>query len=212
MFLKEKTNESNLSRRKCKKMLKNFRRYVPLSKLDRNNSWRPNRPRAYEERQTGEYRHSSLEEHSGLLWKAIRQMQLVVPQGLVLGPCLFLFYINNLSEDLNCTVRLFADDTIAYLVVVTKKDCCALQKDLHKLADWEPRWKMEFHAKKCQVLTITRKKNTVKYNYVLHGQVLTQVQLAKYLGCTINIELDWGEHIHNSQTRQMELLLSWGET
>ena len=120
-----------------------------------------------------------------------------VIQGSVLGQRLFLFYINDLPEGLNSTVRLFADDTIAYLVIVTKKDYCALQKDHEKLPHWEPRWKMEFHVKKCQILTITRRKNPVKYDYVFHGQVLTQAQSAKYLGCTINSELDWVEHIPN---------------
>ena len=90
-----------------------------------------------------------------------------------MGPSLFLFYINDLPEGLNYTARLFADDTITYLVIVTKKDCHSLQKDLDKLADWEIIWKMEFHANKCQVLSITRKKVPIKHIYVLHGQVLT---------------------------------------
>lgn len=120
-----------------------------------------------------------------------------VPQGSVLGPSLFLFYINDIPEGLSSKVRLFADDTIAYLVIVSRRDCLALQKDLDGLADWETRWLMEFHAKKCQILTITRKKNPIKHDYVLHGQILTHVQSAKYLGCTLNSQLDWGQHIHN---------------
>lgn len=120
-----------------------------------------------------------------------------VPQGSVLGPSLFLFYINDIAEGLNSTVRLFADDTIAYLVIITKKDCQLLQTDLDKMEVWEGKWLMEFHLNKCQVLSITRKQTPIFYNYILHGQVLEHVQSAKYLGCTINKDLDWAEHIQN---------------
>ena len=58
-----------------------------------------------------------------------------VPQGSMLGPCLFLFYINDMPEGLHqeTTVRLFADDTIAYLAVTNNQDAEKLQKDLTKL-------------------------------------------------------------------------------
>ena len=59
-----------------------------------------------------------------------------VPQGSVLGPCLFLFFINDLAEELHSTVRLFADDTIAYLTVDSEGDARKLQEDLDNLAKW----------------------------------------------------------------------------
>ena len=82
-----------------------------------------------------------------------------VPQGSVLGPSLFLFYINDLPDNLNSTVRLFADNIIVYLTITSQKDCQTLQDDLTKLAIWEDLWKMEFHPNKCTVLTVSKKKN-----------------------------------------------------
>ena len=90
-----------------------------------------------------------------------------VPQGSVLGPTLFLFYINDLAENLKSTVRLFADDTIAYLTIRSGNDTEALQNDLNKLAEWEKEYRMEFHPQKCNVISITRKKES---NYIqLHS-------------------------------------------
>lgn len=120
-----------------------------------------------------------------------------VPQGSVLGPSLFLFYINDIPEGLNAVVRLFADDTLAYLAITNKSDCSTLQADLDKLAVWEEKWKMSFHPDKCQVLTISKKRSPICHNYTLHGHTLEHVTSAKYLGCTLNNNLDWGQHIHN---------------
>ena len=120
-----------------------------------------------------------------------------VPQGSVLGPSLFLFYINDIHIGLQSMVRLFADDTIAYLTVATDTECNSLQNDLKKLAQWENKWKMEFHPSKCQVLSISRKRHPINYNYQLHSQSLEHVTSAKYLGITFNSNLDWGQHINN---------------
>ena len=84
-----------------------------------------------------------------------------VPQGSVLGPCLFLLYINDLAQDLESIVRLFADDTICYMTVDCSADALRLQRDLDKLADWEGLWQMEFHPDKCKVLRVSKKVSPV---------------------------------------------------
>ena len=115
-----------------------------------------------------------------------------VPQGSVLGPCLFLYYINDLPTGLHASVRLFADDTVIYMTVTSNGDALQLQDDLDRLALWEHRWKMEFHPQKCNVLTISRRKTPHHHEYVLHGHVLERVSSAKYLGVTIRDDLRWG--------------------
>ena len=71
-----------------------------------------------------------------------------VPQGTVLGPILFLVYINDLPECIfNSTVRLFADDWILYRQIDSTADCVKLQDDLNALQHWEDMWqKMQHHA------------------------------------------------------------------
>lgn len=120
-----------------------------------------------------------------------------VPQGSVLGPGLFLYYINDLPEGLNSVVRLFADDTIAYLVIITPQDATKVQSDLTNMDKWEEIWRMKFHADKCNVLTVTSKRNPLLTEYKLHGHKLTRVSSAKYLGVTITDDLKWDTHINN---------------
>ena len=59
------------------------------------------------------------------------------PQGLVLGPILFLLCVSDLPENISSEARLFADDTAVYLTINSKADCQTLQQDLHKLETWE---------------------------------------------------------------------------
>ena len=119
-----------------------------------------------------------------------------VPQGSVLGPLLFLAYINDLPDCVNSQVRLFADDTVVYRKIKNSSDESMLQKDLSNLEKWENTWKMEFHPGKCQVIRITKSLKPKDTAYYLHGHKLEVVSSTKYLGLTIQQDLKWNTHIN----------------
>ena len=129
-----------------------------------------------------------------------------VPQGSVLGPCLFLFFINDLPDCVSSSVRLFADDTILYRTIRSANDSISLQLDLNKLETWEMDWQMEFNSSKCQSMTITRKRHPKFNTYFLHGKQLEHVSEVKYLGITISQDLKWNAHIEAACSRARGIL------
>jgi len=77
-----------------------------------------------------------------------------VPQGSVLGPLLFLIFINDLEEDINSNILKFADDTKIFKEVRCSTDCRQLQADLDKLVLWAQKWHMVFNVDKCKVMHV----------------------------------------------------------
>ena len=112
-----------------------------------------------------------------------------IPQGSVLGPILFLAYINDLAQYVKSKVRLFTDDTVIYLAIKTTYDCIQLQQDPLNLEKWESDWKMELSASTCNVLHITRKCHLYVHVYKLKGQVLDSLHSVKYLSVDISDNL-----------------------
>ena len=129
-----------------------------------------------------------------------------IPQGSVLGPILFLIYINNLPEGIGSNVRLFADDMIVNRQVKNKQDAHALQEDLDKLVIWEQKWLMEYHPDKCQLIRVTWSQNPINCNYYLHGHQLEIVSSTKYLGLIISRDLNCDKHISNITAKANETL------
>jgi ribonucleases P/MRP protein subunit RPP40 len=115
-----------------------------------------------------------------------------VPQGSVLGPCLFLVYINDLPNRLTPSARLFADDTAVYSIVSSTEDQTRLQQDLNPLSEWEESWEMAFHPEKSTTLAVTRNRHVLRHQYRLHGRDLELlVTSARYLGG----DCEWGCHL-----------------
>ena len=131
-----------------------------------------------------------------------------VPQGSVLGPILFLIFINDLPDNISSTVRLFADDCVLYRNIRRSEDQQLLQEDLDKLARWEEAWLMKFNVAKCHTMRVTKHppSKQIIHNYVLHNQVLENVPSAKYLGVTITDDLEWGQHINNITSKATKTL------
>ena len=117
----------------------------------------------------------------------------------MLGPLLFLVYVNDLPRGLNCTAALFADDTKLYKIIRSDVDRAALQNDLNQVAKWSNTWQLPFNVDKCKVLSIG--KRDVERQYTMkHGkecQNLTQVEFEKDLGVTFDRQLKFTEHIEN---------------
>ena len=118
-----------------------------------------------------------------------------VPQGSVLGPILFLVFINDLPKAINSSCRLFADDTIVYREISSPTDSAALQHDLEALQCWEKRWGMSFNPSKCDTINITRKEDPLVTEYTLKDEPLENVKIASYLGIQISRDLSWHSHV-----------------
>ena len=118
-----------------------------------------------------------------------------VPQGTVLGPLLFLLFINDLPDCVQSRTRLFADDCILYRQIKTQQDCAILQEDLTKLAAWEQKWGMAFHPNKCSTIRISRSRNPITTDYTLKGHTLTTEDYTKYLGVELQSTFSWNRHI-----------------
>jgi len=108
-----------------------------------------------------------------------------VPQGSILGPLLFLLYVNDVGVGLESQTRLFADDCTIFRDVVGREDCKALQSDLHHLYQWSHKWQLHLNLSKCKALCISNKRMPPTYTYHLNGVSLEWVDSFTYLGVKI---------------------------
>lgn len=114
-----------------------------------------------------------------------------VPQGSVVGPILFLVYINDLPNSVVSTARLFADDTVIYNTTENRQ---TLQNDLEALEKWEIDWNMQFNPSKCEFVKFSRKKSHDNNTYLLHGIEIPRSDGVKYLGIKLENSLKWNKN------------------
>lgn len=98
-----------------------------------------------------------------------------VPQGSILGPLLFILYINDIGSGLSSHISLFADDCTIFKEISSRQDCDAPQADLNCLFSWTHKWQLSFNTSKCKVMCITNKKKSPQYTYHLNNVPLEWV-------------------------------------
>ena len=121
-----------------------------------------------------------------------------VPQGSILGPMLFVIFINDAPEVINneAVPALFADDTKLYKNITSVNDCNQLQETLTNLDTWSQDNNIKFNRSKCKVLSVTRKKAPVSFPYHLGSKELLRVDDEKDLGLIFSSKLQWNLHIN----------------
>ncbi|MCG8032736.1 MAG: hypothetical protein JAZ03_11255 [Candidatus Thiodiazotropha taylori] len=120
-----------------------------------------------------------------------------VPQGSILGPLLFLVFINDIVVDIGSHIRLFADDTSLFIVVndpVNAADC--LNSDLEKVSHWASTWLVTFNPSKSESLLISRKVNRPQHPPLFMQNVeINEVDSHKHLGLYLSQDCTWHQHI-----------------
>ena len=132
-----------------------------------------------------------------------------VPQGSILGPLLFLLYVNDITTNIGSATRLFADDCTLYRSVTRREDCILLQDDLTRIYSWSQTWQLSLNISKCKVLCISNKRKPPSFIYTMNNSPLESVDKFKYLGVYIDNHLKWNDHISfvsHKATRILNLL------
>ena len=123
-----------------------------------------------------------------------------VPQGSILGPLLFLIYINDLTENLSSNPKLFADDTSLFSVVRDlNTSAIEINDDLKKIEAWAHQWKMSFNPdplKQAQEVIFSRKRNKPHHpDIIFNGNPVKKSSYQKHLDMLLDSKLDFNEHI-----------------
>ena len=125
-----------------------------------------------------------------------------VPQGSILGPTLFLLYINDLPDDVICDFTIYADDTTLYSKCDWACDlwqllelASELESDLQDTVDWGKKKLVDFNAGKTQLVSFDRSNNNGSIDVKMGGSILEEKSSFKMLGLTFSSKLDWSSYI-----------------
>jgi len=120
-----------------------------------------------------------------------------VPQGSILGPLLFLVFINDIVNEVNCQIKLFADDTSIYAIVDNPLVASiTLNSDFDRIQKWADKWLVNFNPKKTKSMIISRKKDLPYHPpLIMERNVIKTVDSHKHLGLIFSSDGNWNIHI-----------------
>ena len=126
-----------------------------------------------------------------------------VPQGPILGPLLFLIYINDIVKNFGCSIRLFADDTSLYIIVDSPDGAAYhLNVDLNSISTWADAWLVLFNTGKTLSMIFSRKLHRPHHPPLLmNNTMLTETDTHRHLGLTLSNTCTWSEHIQTITTK-----------
>ena len=131
---------------------------------------------------------------------------LVSPQGSIVGPVLFLLYVNDIPENLSCSSEMFADDTQLFNSDQPSSVHQPVCESLSQIVDWCKKWLLKLKATKCKCMRITRSRSVTPYSYNINSIPLEQVKTHKHLGVIISSDLSWKPHVLSVAAKANKIL------
>lgn len=130
-----------------------------------------------------------------------------IPQGSILGPLLFLIYVNDIQETcrLGSNLYLYADDSKLFRYISGEFESFALQSDLTNLKDWFTKWLLKLNIDKCKVVSFGRNVINV-HQYCIEDVEIEHVQHIKDLGVTFEAKLNFSLHINDKVNKANSIL------
>ena len=135
-----------------------------------------------------------------------------VPQGSILGPFFFLIFINDIVLEVNCNIKLFADDTSIYVIINNPLiGAEKLNENLSKVHAWSEKWLIKFKPSKTETLTISRKNDIYHPPLIMNNTTINEVNKHKHLGLILSKNGKWIDHtteIIEKSSRKINILRS----
>ena len=127
-----------------------------------------------------------------------------VPQGSVLGPTLFIAFVNDMPNVVDSSIKIFADDTKLFRKVPTTQDRRLLQNDLDAIAEWSKTWQLPFNEEKCTVLHIGSR--NPRYTYTLNDLQLNETDSERDLGVYVDNDLKFRKQAASAVAKASQVL------
>ena len=133
-----------------------------------------------------------------------------IPQGSVLGPLLFVIYINDLPNSIISDIYMFADDTNIFKIITSDIDCQILQTDLNELKKWTDTWLLELHPDKCKTMTLGKIDHNPRYYLDTTEDnpfEISRTEEEKELGVIFDSKLTFDAHISEKVNKATKMTM-----